>query len=125
MHDQAYRLHSEEGPEPVHPVQSVQSAQSVQSVELVWSVQSVQSVQPAQSVPAQSVQPVHSVQAVQPVHPVQLVQPAPTSASFQVEQVLAEQVSGQQVLEDSAATSRVQCLDSTQFTDSEATVVHS
>lgn len=58
----------------------------------------------------------------------QLVQPEPVSASLQaevlVEQVLVQQVSGQQLPEDSAATSQVQHLESAQFTDSVATVVH-
>lgn len=53
----------------------------------------------------------------------QLVQPEPVSASLQAE-VLVEQVSGQQLPEDSAATSQVQHLESAHFTDSVATVVH-
>lgn len=121
---QADRSQLEHLSEPVHSFHSVQPAQLV--FHPVRSVLAIQSAQPVVSV--QSVQPVHlvqSVQSVQPVQPVKSVRPvqsALASAAFQVE-VLVEQVSGQ--LEESAASTQVQHMESTQVSDSEATVAHS
>lgn len=86
-----------------------------------WVHPLVQSVQ-------QSVQSVQS--AHQPAQPVQVFKPvqlAPTSAAFQVEVLVSvlEQVLGHPVLEDSAATTRLECFQATKVSDSEATVVHS